>query len=71
MKVLLTDGQPGRGPLLVLSIVIEQLELMLPLPVTQQGPGQTEQNREAVVDAADPDWEPGRLQHAAHLETGT
>lgn len=70
VKVLLTDGQPSRGPLLVLSVVIEQLELMLSLPVTQQGSVLTEQNREAVIDTADPDRKPGRLQHAAHLETG-
>lgn len=64
----LTHGEAGRGSLGVLAVAVEELELVLHPPVGQQGPVQAEQNRVAAVDAADPDREPGGLQHAAHLQ---
>lgn len=66
---MLTDGQPGRGVLGVLAVVVEQLELVFGSPVGQQRTGQTEQNRVGAVDAAEPHWKAGGLQHASHLQT--
>lgn len=69
VRLVLTYSQPGRGSLGVLAVVVVKLEQVLHLPVRQQRAGQAEHDREAAVDAAEPDRKPGGLQHAAHLQT--
>ncbi len=71
VTVVLTYSESGCSFLGVLAVVVVKVEQMLHLPVRQQRAVQTEHNWVAAVYAAEPDWKPGGLQHAAHLQTAT
>lgn len=66
---VLTYSQPSCARLGPLAVVVVQVEHMFHPPVRQQRAVRAEHHRVAAIDAAEPHWKPGGLQHAAHLHT--
>lgn len=59
--MVLTHSEPDSGRLIGLSVVVEQVEQVLHLPIREQRAVHTEQHRVTVVDAAEPHGKPGSL----------